>query len=424
MAVQDTVKKESEKKKRTRIIAIGAAAAAAILVVGGSYGLSRLRIRKYLNSEITAETDYSAHLKSNGKIDGVNVSDYVKDFNIADIEVNADDVEYTDEDLENAIDNILDGYKTLGTDETKAAKTGDTLSIDYVGKVDGEEFDGGSADDQDLELGSGLFIDGFEDQLVGTKPGQDVTVKVTFPEDYGVEELNGKDAEFSVHVNGIYEIPEFDDAFVQENLADSGYSTADEYKAAYKEQQIADLYDSAIDTWIGSNVTFDEYPEVYLHFQKGIQISWDEYTFNQYKSLYTAYGMDFDYDSYEDYFATDDQTYEEYRDNGAKVRTTKQLVYQKVFEDAGFKVTDADYNDFVEKNDITDEAVTYYGKAYVMQQVMDEMAIRYMQDRVTVVENTDTEAGTADSVTVTESTETADTASSAQNTADTEAAAE
>lgn len=84
---------------------------------------------------------------------------------------------------------------------------GDTVNIDYVGSVDGEEFSGGNTNGAgtDLVIGSGSYIDDFEDQLIGTHPGDTVEVTVTFPEDYGVEELNGKEAVFTVTVNGIYE---------------------------------------------------------------------------------------------------------------------------------------------------------------------------------------------------------------------------
>ena len=86
-------------------------------------------------------------------------------------------------------------------DEDQAAANGDTVVIDYEGSVDGEKFDGGSANNYSLELGSGSFIPGFEDQLVGHKSGDDVDVKVTFPEDYHAKEWAGKDALFKVKVH-------------------------------------------------------------------------------------------------------------------------------------------------------------------------------------------------------------------------------
>ena len=99
------------------------------------------------------------------------------------------------------------GSTSYSTDTSLTVESGDTVNIDYVGTVDGVEFEGGSTDGAgtDLVIGSGSYIDGFEDQLIGAHPGDTVEVNVTFPEDYGVEDLDGKAAVFTVTVNGIYE---------------------------------------------------------------------------------------------------------------------------------------------------------------------------------------------------------------------------
>ena len=99
------------------------------------------------------------------------------------------------------------GSSTLSTDTSLTVEDGDTVNIDYVGTIDGVEFDGGSTNGQgtDLVIGSGSYIDDFEEQLIGAHPGDTVDVNVTFPENYGVEDLNGQDAVFEVTVNGIYQ---------------------------------------------------------------------------------------------------------------------------------------------------------------------------------------------------------------------------
>ena len=96
---------------------------------------------------------------------------------------------------------------SYSTDTSLTVEDGDTVNIDYVGTIDGVEFDGGSTNGAgtDLVIGSGNYIDDFEEQLIGAHPGDTVEVSVTFPEDYGNEELNGQDAVFEVTVNGIYE---------------------------------------------------------------------------------------------------------------------------------------------------------------------------------------------------------------------------
>ena len=96
---------------------------------------------------------------------------------------------------------------SYSTDTSLTVKDGDTVNIDYVGKIDGTAFDGGSTNGQgtDLEIGSGNYIDDFEDQLVGAHPGDEVEVTVTFPDNYDAADLAGKEAVFDVTVNGIYE---------------------------------------------------------------------------------------------------------------------------------------------------------------------------------------------------------------------------
>ena len=99
------------------------------------------------------------------------------------------------------------GSSTLSTDTSLTVEDGDTVNIDYVGSIDGVEFDGGSTNGQgtDLTIGSGLYIDDFEEQLIGSHPGDTVEVNVTFPDDYSSEDLQGQDALFEVTINGIYQ---------------------------------------------------------------------------------------------------------------------------------------------------------------------------------------------------------------------------
>lgn len=96
---------------------------------------------------------------------------------------------------------------SYSTDNSLTVEDGDTVNIDYVGSINGVEFDGGNTQGMgtDLVIGSGSYIDDFEEQLIGAHPGDKVEVTVTFPEDYGVEDLNGKEAVFDVTVNGIYQ---------------------------------------------------------------------------------------------------------------------------------------------------------------------------------------------------------------------------
>lgn len=110
--------------------------------------------------------------------------------------------EVTDEDLNEMLDTLRDQRATW-TEVKRKAKEGDQVVIDFVGAIDGEEFAGGKAENHKLELGSGAMIPGFEDQLIDTKAGDEVEIKVTFPEDYQAEELAGKEAIFKTKVHAV-----------------------------------------------------------------------------------------------------------------------------------------------------------------------------------------------------------------------------
>lgn len=153
------------------------------------------------------------------------------------MEVPEQDTTVSDADVDSEIEKKRQQQAELVLkDEDQAAANGDTVVIDYEGSVDGEKFDDGSANNYSLELGSGSFIPGFEDQLVGHKSGDDVDVKVTFPEDYHAKELAGKDALFKVKVHEIKEkqLPELDDDFAKD--VDEDVDTLDELKDKTRKQ--------------------------------------------------------------------------------------------------------------------------------------------------------------------------------------------
>lgn len=112
--------------------------------------------------------------------------------------------EVTDEEVQDSLKRLAENQKNFeARAEGEAAENGDQLIIDFIGKIDGEAFEGGSAEGAAIELGAGQFIPGFEEQLVGAKAGDAVDVKVTFPADYGAEHLAGKDAVFEVNVQEV-----------------------------------------------------------------------------------------------------------------------------------------------------------------------------------------------------------------------------
>lgn len=152
------------------------------------------------------------------------------------VEYEIEEVNVTDEELNNEIDRLRNTYVDLVTVE-REAKNGDTVVIDYEGFKDGVPFEGGKADGHRLELGSGSFIPGFEDQLVGSKANDEKEISLTFPEQYHAEELAGKDVIFKVKVHEVQErvLPELDDDFAKD-VSIPGVETVDDLKKRIKER--------------------------------------------------------------------------------------------------------------------------------------------------------------------------------------------
>ena len=144
--------------------------------------------------------------------------------------------EVTEDDVKAEIERARDRASRWVEVEGRPAKLDDQVNINYAGFVGEEQFAGGTADNHELVLGSGSFIPGFEDQLVGAEIGADVDVKVTFPAEYHSEDLAGKEAVFHVHVNGIREkeMPELDEDFVKE--VSETANTVEEYKTEIREK--------------------------------------------------------------------------------------------------------------------------------------------------------------------------------------------
>lgn len=274
----------------------------------------------------------------------------------------------TDEDVQNEIDNALANYPV---EVDQAAKEGDTVNIDYVGKIDGEEFDGGSDQGADLKLGSGKFIDGFEDGLIGARKGETRTLNLTFPEDY-TQDLAGKAVEFTVTVNAVKEpLSEPTDQWVADNI--EGYDNIADYKAGIRseqeesnEQTTENQVRYAAWTQVIDNCTINEYPETLVEVGKKL--------YEQQVETYAKYaGMELDA-----YIESSGLTQEEYQSNmeeyGKNV-AAQALVCQAICDKEGFAIGDDDYQkalqDMLTEYGCTeDELIQTYGQDNVEQSIM------------------------------------------------------
>ena len=297
------------------------------------------------------------------------------------MEVPAQDTTVTDADVDDALETKRQQQAQLVLKEDKPAEKGDTVVIDYKGSVDGEEFDGGSAENYSLELGSGSFIPGFEDQLIGHNADEDVDVNVTFPEDYHAKNLAGKDALFKVKIHEIKEkqLPELDDDFAKDvdedvdTLAELKEKTKKQLQEEKDNQAKAAIEDAAINKAV-ANAEIQDIPQAML----------DDDT-NRQMQQYLA-GMQQQGISPQMYFqitGTKEEDLKKQFANDAAQRVKTNLVLEAIVDDANLDATDEEIakeiSDLAKQYGMEEDAVK---KALSKDMLMHDIKIRKAVDLV------------------------------------------
>ncbi len=273
----------------------------------------------------------------------------------------------TDEDVQKAIDSAV---STTLQEVDEAAAEGDTVNIDYVGTLDGEEFDGGSAEGYDLVLGSHSFIDGFEDGLVGCKAGEEKKLNLTFPANYN-EELGGKDVVFKVKVNAVKRAAkEISEEWVLANtdsasIEDYGRATRVQLEESNAANAEYNLQSAAWQTVVEGS-TINQYPEKLVEFGSAVYA-------NQLESYCQYYNVSLD-----DYLSTvgsSKEEYEEQKKNYGENLAAQLLVMAAIESAEGLSNEDDEYHTLLEQY-VTDSGmdqdafISYYGTFNVEQTIM------------------------------------------------------
>ena len=332
-----------------------------------------------------ADFSFSDAFDENGYLKGVTAADYVNlPDDYADITISADLGQVSEDDITNYINtNVLASFATDTQVTDRAAADGDTVNIDYVGRIDGVAFDGGDSQGKgyDLTLGSGTFIDGFEDQIVGHTPGESFDVQVTFPEDYGKEELNGKAAVFKTTLNyiSVKVTPELSDEWVAENLAPTmAMSNVEELNAFVKDSILYDQQSGEVYKALCDKVTFaDELPQSVLDYYRDVVLM-EVYRYAK------NYGTDMATILSARNYASVDAYLEDMQPTITNF-TQQQLLMQAIAEKQGMKCDDAalaaDFSRFFGSNDPS-RYISTYGENYVKMNVLQSEVMQSLIDNV------------------------------------------
>jgi len=332
-------------------------------------------------TENGAEFSHSNGINEDGFWEGVVALDYVEIFNFDSMEIPSDVHHVSDEEVELEIENLLVQFPPRVMD--RAVVDGDTVNIDFVGSVDGVEFENGSAEGADVTIGVTNFIDDFLEQLIGHMPGDIVNVEVTFPDDYHEESLSGEDALFVTTINFIAgEGPsELTDEFVLESLYDiHGWTNVSDLEEGVHNELQRMAISAFIDDYILSEVNVSSIPEQLIRYQEQAILFSIERSAAQ-------FGM-----SMEQYlemggYSSVDEIIEENQEGNLEM-ARRNLVVQAVAEYGGFSISREEVGDFFEENFGTRDYSSYeeeLGLPYIVQVILNQRVFEHIVDNAVLL---------------------------------------
>lgn len=302
--------------------------------------------------------------------------------------------EVTDQDVD---DEIFQEASDSGLGEQikeGIVKDGDTVNIDYVGKKDGKEFDGGSADGASLTIGSGTFIDGFEEGLIGKKVGDTVDLDLTFPEDYGAEDLAGQAVVFTVTINYIEGDPELNDDLA-DKLSDGEYKTLEELRKSVREdleQKSQEEYErelySAIFGQLVTTYQIEEYPQDFIDYYVEVSMS-------QLKQQAEAESESLD-DMLGAVYGTDTDSMKDYFKTYAESILQQRIILGAIAKKENITLSDDEFQSIVQGyadqyGISAEELLSYYNEEDIRESELENKVMEYLATVVKVTETDETE---------------------------------
>lgn len=378
-----------QKKAKVISMALAAAMAMAMLAGCGEQPSESGSSNTPDSGSAAAVVNYSLGINDKGFYEDVKALDYItlpEDY--LSIPVNEAEVLPSEEGWNDFVSYLKSGAGKMVEITDRAAEMGDTVTLDFTGTVDGVAFEGGSAEDFSLELGSGRFIDGFEEQIAGHNAGDEFDVTVTFPEGYEASKdaegnemvLAGKEAVFAVTLKSVGQIELTDEGvagfFGDDNLMLDGQTKVDSLEKAreyYEERELFTNIQNAVMVYLEENSVVESLPESVINNQLEVEKQYCKY-------MATVYGYeDIDtflaengYDGMDDYLSAAKETVEG--------NVTRTLILQAVAEKEGIEAQESDFQAYFGSGRTV--AAENYGKGYTAQLALEYSVGRLLQENV------------------------------------------
>ena len=393
------------KKKLFSVLLVGALAAS--LVACDSKKKEVDKTPSTVNTEINAD-EYAATITDNAGIYKTFVS--LSDWKEMSVDLAESDYKVTDSDVEDYIQSLLEATATTDAQTTGTTKSGDTIKLDYSGKLDGTAFSGGTATDASYTIGSGKFIDDLDKGLVGLTVGVETDIPCTFPESYQNSDLAGKQVVFTVTVKEIdvTVVPELNDEWVTANASKLGVSDAELTNV----EDLRAYVKNYLETQAASNRSSTVFETAYSQMSDGLDVS--EYPSEELADLLNTLNnnVDSEYQSYSSSYSSKEEyiksaynfdsldAFNEYADNYAKQYLLQKMIITMIAADNNITVSEDDINSTGEElasyygyNDYQ-EILDTYGKtmnAEIGYQVLYQKVVEFVCDNVTINDTSSTE---------------------------------
>ena len=379
------------KKNKVRI---WSAAACAVCVLGMNVFAEDVEavseeefMTEFAETDIQTETEALGDKPEYRALDYVTLGDYnglsvtVENYAVTD--------EMVDEAVQDAIETGVDDFDLYEVDKESAVEYGDNVNVDYEGTVNGEELDGFSTEGEgeDIQVGSGYFLEDFEDQLVGAKPGDELEITVTFPEDYGLDELDGQEAVFDVTINYIKKMPEATDDLISK-ITEGEVTTVDGYRE-YQRSLLEEYNNEDLETQINDEIMtqlynicdISEYPQDLIDYSvKSVK--------NYYIEMAASFGMTF-----EDlmmYFGEGSENFEETVHDDVINDLQQEMILNAICEQEELALTDEEYKEGVEKYaqeyglESAEEFESYYDHETIAQSLQMTKVLDFIRESAVV----------------------------------------
>ncbi|MCR4584891.1 MAG: FKBP-type peptidyl-prolyl cis-trans isomerase [Lachnospiraceae bacterium] len=335
------------------------------------------------------QLNYSKYLNDDGTIASIDIDKFAT-VDYENMSFSRSELEPSEASIDSEVDQAIEEHTTLSTDAGRIADEDDTVGISYTTRIDGEVHETiGEDSEYKYTIGSEEIDEVFDEALIGHKAGDTFSVDVDYDEDADEEAFAGKTVNYEVKFKGVYEAPEFNDAFVAANYPERG-TTVDQFRESVRSEKYRSSLKNKISSSISLNTVYSAYPSKFMDYQTKVLAAQDEENLAYYNQMYMQYTGSQMYGTVFDMYGVSSQEeYDALLKERAQTKTQKLLSLQYVYKHAGLSLTKDEIKEkagYSSDDAAFKDAVKTYGYGYMAQSLLDDKVCEYLCDVVKITD--------------------------------------